>query len=228
MVFEQMQKNTVRADNQLNDTKQVRFFNPTGKGCRVMMIGNSITLHCVKPDIGWHGEWGMAASAPEKDYFHRVMQHVQTVDADAAFCLCQVAGWELKYKTGGEDREMFRAAREFGADVLVMRFVENCAVEDLQPDAFYHELGRFLDFLDSTGQAHRVLTTGFWRHPLDDTIRRYAADHGFALVELGDLGEDDGMKAIGLFQHSGVANHPNDHGMEHIAARIWDAMRVWF
>ena len=42
--------------------------------------------------------------------------------------------------------------------------------------------------------------------------------------ELGDLGENDEMKAIRLFEHSGVANHPGDKGMKAIAERIAAAL----
>jgi len=224
--FAQMKKNTVNAYGQLKDTERIRFVNPTGTGKRVLFIGNSITLHGVKPEIGWYSAWGMAASAPEKDYVHRVMAQVQKTDADAAFCVCQVANWERNYKNGAEALELFQTARDFEADVLIMRFVENCPAENLQPDLFCKELGRLLDYLDPKGTAHRVITTGFWRHPLDEAIRHYAAKGGFPLVELGDLGEREDMKAIGLFQHEGVANHPGDSGMERIAERIVAALNV--
>ena len=33
------------------------------------------------------------------------------------------------------------------------------------------------------------------------------------------------MKAIGLFEHTGIANHPGDLGMKHIAELIWKKLR---
>jgi hypothetical protein len=39
---------------------------------RVLFLGNSITRHGPAPKIGWTGDWGMAASARDKDYAHLV------------------------------------------------------------------------------------------------------------------------------------------------------------
>ena len=100
--FEQLNKNTVDAGNQLKESETVRFINHEGKGKRVMIVGNSITLHGIKEDIGWFNEWGMAASAKEKDYAHILMSEISKIDSDAAFCICQVSAWEQNYKKGKE------------------------------------------------------------------------------------------------------------------------------
>jgi hypothetical protein len=40
------------------------------KADRILFLGNSLTLHGPKPEIKWTGNWGMAASAQDKDYVH--------------------------------------------------------------------------------------------------------------------------------------------------------------
>ena len=72
---------------QLKDSEIIRFTNPYGKGVRVMFVGNSMTLHGVRPEIGWNHCWGMAASAREKDYAHLLMKSIQSKDKEAAFCI---------------------------------------------------------------------------------------------------------------------------------------------
>ena len=59
-----MAKNTVEAKEQLSKSRSVRTEHAEGKGYRVMFVGNSITLHGIRPEIGWYGERGMASSEP--------------------------------------------------------------------------------------------------------------------------------------------------------------------
>lgn len=222
--YSQMEKNTVASKGQLEDSKIIRFENLQGKGVRVMFVGNSITLHGIRPEIGWHHCWGMAASAKEKDYVHRLMRTIKEKDEGAAFCICHVSEWERCYLTGNEVLNEFAQARRFEADIIIMRFVENCPKTEFKQDIFKTELERLLQYLDGSGKAKFILTTGFWKHPGDDSIRQLASEKDWPLVELGDLGEDDRMKAIGLFEHKGVANHPGDLGMENIAKRIFEVL----
>ena len=161
----------------------------------------------------------MAASSIDKDYVHLIIKQVQKEDSDAAFCICQVGDWERNYKTGNEVLSLFSQARDFKADTLVMRLIENCPIDGFEPDVFCREYKRLIDYLAPEG-AKVVITTGFWKHPGDQDILRVAAERGYPAAELGYLGEDDSMKAIGLFEHAGVANHPGDKGMKAIADEI--------
>lgn len=223
-MYEQLKKNNVDAEKQLKESDYVRFINPDGKGIRVMFAGNSMTLHGPKADIGWHGEWGMAASEKEKDYAHILMNRIAQKDDDASFCICQVANWEVSFQKGEDTYNMYSQAKKFEADVIIVRFIENCAANENEAEIFKKEFCAFIDYLGGE-KAKMILTTGFWKHPHDAMICEVAKERGYPLAVLGDLGELDEMKAIGLFEHSGVAAHPGDKGMLAMADRIWDAFR---
>ena len=206
-----------------SDQKNQNQSTPLNIGCRgsrIMFVGNSMTLHGIAPAIGWFNECGMAASAPENDYVHILKEKVLAVDPDASFFICQAADWERGYKNGASTYQKYEAARNFDADVIIFRCIENCPKGDFEADVFLRELDAFLKFLNADGEGKVIITTGFWRHPGDEQLRAYAKDNSLPKVELGDLGERDDMKAIGLFEHVGVANHPGDLGMKTMADRI--------
>lgn len=222
--YRELSKNTVRADGQLKEASYIKFDLPEAPGTRVMFVGNSITLHGKRPEIGWNNEWGMAASAKEKDYVHLLKASIRAENKDAAFCVCQVSEWERRYKEGGNVLSKYETARSFGADLIILRFIENVPHDGYDSEVFLRELDLLVNYLNPNGNAKIVITTGFWKHPGDRDLRAYAKEKGIPCVELGDLGEDDTMKAIGLFEHTGVANHPSDKGMSAIAERIMKAV----
>lgn len=226
-VYSQLQKNTVAADNQLKETDYVHFYNLGGTGKRIMFMGNSITLHGILPEIGWHWNWGMAASAEENDYVHRLMTSISQLEYDPVFCICQVSKWECNYKEGEAIYQLWENARKFNADIIVMRFVENAPVNDGEEVIFKEQMLKFLRYFDPEVKAKIILTTGFFHHPAENAIAEAAEETGWPLVELSDLGEKDEMKAIGLFEHSGVAVHPGDLGMKMIADRIFAVLKQY-
>lgn len=219
--YSELKKNTVDSRNQMKESSYIKITNPDGKGRRVMFMGNSITLHGINEGIGWHGEWGMAASKEENDYVHILMNKFREVDPDVAFCICQVSRWEMDYLNGSERHNQYESAREFGADVIVARFIENCPHKDFDGEIFKKEYESFIDYINIKGNARIVLTTGFYPHPGDEVVLEIAQERNYPCVTIGDLGAMDEMKAIGKFEHEGVANHPGDLGMRTIAERIW-------
>ena len=223
--YSQLKKNTVNAMGQLTDSKSVRFFGAENTGKRIMFVGNSITLHGVLKEIGWNNEWGMAASSAENDYIHILMKKVGKYDPQAAFCICQVAAWESDYKNGKEKYPLYEKARVFDADIIIARFVENCPGKDFDKAVFKKEMSDLLDYLNPSGKARIIMTTGFWHHPGDNEIINFASENNLPVITLGDLGDDDKMMAKGLFTHSGVAMHPGDLGMKTIADRIFEVLK---
>ncbi len=222
----ELKKNNVPASNQLREEKIVKLGDDNGNGLRVLFAGNSITMHGYREEIGWYSDnYGMAASKEENDYVHCAMRMIREEHPDAAYCIAQVAGWEIKYKDGRDFFEKLKRARDFDCDVLVMRCVENCPAKDIDEEIFIREYSTLIDFLRRKNSTRVLLTTSFWHHPLDNAIREVGKKNGYPVIELGDLGEDVKMKAHGLFWHEGVANHPGDLGMQTIAERIVNKMK---
>lgn len=221
--MKQIEKNTVDARRQLKEDRFIRFIHPEGTGRRILFAGNSITLHGIKPEIGWHWEWGMAASCKENDYVHRCMAAIREKEPDPAFCIAQVSRWEVNFTDYEAPLKLHQAARDFGADTVIIRALENCPWTQFREEIFTESYNALIDFLNpNNGQV--ILTTGFWHSDADDTIRKIGAQRGYPVVYLGDLGDRDDMKAIGQFEHQGVCQHPNDAGMAAIAERILEVL----
>lgn len=225
-MYEQIRKNNVDSLNQLKKSNKVTVCNPCGKGPRVMFAGNSITLHDPSKSHGWENKCGMAASAPEKDYVHIVMNGISKSNADAVYCICQVSQWERDYKNGSKYYKLYADARDFKADIIIARFVENCPIEEFDGEEFRRCYTEFIDYLNGSGRAKIILTSGFWKHPGNNEIMYIAQNRQYPFVDMSDLGECDDMKALGRYEHSGVANHPGDKGMRAIADRILEKLEI--
>lgn len=209
-------KNTVKADNQLKDNTWVTF---EGSGdLRVMFVGNSITRHDVKEDIGWFNNFGMAASCKENDYVHLLIKAINE-KTSARYCICQASQWEANHKSPKKVLDIYTSACDFGADIIIMRICENC-YGDLDAEAFEKNYREFVKYLN-TQNGKVIFTTGFWKNDVTDAlIEKTAKAMNAPCVYLGDLGDNPEMCAYGKFEHDGVQAHPGDLGMKNIAERI--------
>lgn len=215
----QIKKNTVSSQNQLPENEYVTFTGGVSADLKIAFVGNSITRHGEAPHIGWNHNFGMAASTIENDYVHRVIRKAEEKYDSVSACICNAAQWERNYIEGDATYHYFQPVKAFHPDVLVMRMVENCSLDVFNYDIFRKEYENFVNYL-ADEHTKIIFTTSFWKHPGDTAIEEVAKLKNSPCIYLGDLGEQDEMKALGLFEHSGVANHPGDLGMQVIAERI--------
>lgn len=218
----QIKKNTVPSKNQCLDSDYIKFMGDHA-GTKIAFVGNSITLHNIAPQIGWNRECGMAASCLENDYVHRIMAELMDKNKAAGACICNAAQWEINYKDGKGSHVLYQRVRDYEPDILVMRIIENCNLDEFEQDTFLKSYKEFVDYLTNE-HTKIIFTTGFWKHPGDLAIKEAAKQKNSPCIYLGDLGELEEMKAIGLYEHSGVANHPCDLGMYMIGERILEVI----
>ncbi|MDE5896389.1 MAG: SGNH/GDSL hydrolase family protein [Clostridia bacterium] len=216
-------QNDVPAIGQIEESDSVSFRFADHADLKILFLGNSITRHGRAEELFWYGDWGMAASSRETDYVHRLVTRLERDGRKVSYCVANLSEWE-------RTRDMsllgnrYAPAKKFGADIAVVRLGENARlVENLQT---FRPRYRDLAELFASDGARVVLTDLFWEYePFDRFVKELAEEKGYAFVQLHDLGALDEMKAIGAFEHAGVAAHPGDKGMEQIAERIYRAIK---
>ncbi len=213
-------KNTVSSKGQLEENEFVSFHWAENEKLRVLFVGNSITRHGIKKDIGWYRDCGMAASSIEKDYVHVTVAQLEKQYGPVSFCIAQVAQWERAfYET---NLEAYRPARDFGADIVIVRVGENTQHSDevLQEKNYCAHFGKMCEYFCEG--ARKTVVTGlfFRRDTIEASIEQVAGEKGYAFVKIDHLGDRDDCKALTEYAHEGVARHPNDHGMGEISKAI--------
>ncbi|MBQ7374231.1 MAG: SGNH/GDSL hydrolase family protein [Clostridia bacterium] len=230
MVVKQMvkdfEKNDVSAKEQVQKNHYVESFHNDGK-IKVLFIGNSITRHEIKSEIGWDGDWGMAASSRDKDYVHITVKLLEETFEKVDYCIANCGEWELNY-FNDEIISNWQKAREFCADLVIVRIGENIwqAKEHFNNSPIALHFDKMVKYFCKNENAKVVLTNLFWNiDVIDDAIERVAKENGYEFVSIGDLGNASENKALGKFWHEGVSVHPNDLGMKRIAERIVEKIK---
>lgn len=194
---------------------------PTAEPLRVVVLGNSIVAHPPAEELGWLGNWGMAASVRDSDFVHRLERRLHEMNPQGTLEYGSVSGFEREYRHFDLDL----LANYRNADILVVKISENVDPDSLGERQFLRHYGQLIDYLAPDNRTAVVICDGFWPSPVNDTIRHFARQRGFDFVQLHDLYTSDSTNsARGLFAHEGVANHPSDRGMAHIADRIWQKL----
>lgn len=212
--------NTVPATDQTINSSDLLVLGKDSAKIKILIVGNSITRHGPKEQIGWSFDHGMAASVPEKDYVHLLYNMITSAGYEVCMRVRQGATWELRFSEPNAVENEFALDRAFNADVVLFRLGENIPVKMQKGTKV--ALEKFIDYICPPNKK-TVFTTCFWENPVvDDAIRQVAKERGEQCVEIGC--ESDEQMALGQFWHKGVAMHPNDNGMQMIADRVFKAI----
>lgn len=192
-----------------NGTPEVR------KDIRVLIVGNSIVKHAPAPEIGWYGDWGMAATSPENDFvrvYTRLLQDADkynSVVVDAK----NIGHWEVDFSY---DLNQYDDVSGKRYDVFIVRLGENVRNTTDYYDALVNMINHFRH------SETKVIITGMvWEHILKESIQQQvASDNHFKFISMSDFHHDLGNFSFGLFENSGVAGHPSDIGMRNIAESL--------
>lgn len=200
---------------------------------RILFLGNSITLHAPAESIGWAGNWGMAASALEKDYVHLVVEALSEPGANGIqapqFMAQNIADFERQYAAYPVE-ERLREFIDFKPDLLILAIGENVPelASEESTTQFHDCVVKLLKAFQKSGNPMIVVRSGFWPSSNKDVVLKQAAgDAGAIFVDISELAKDESNYARSErpIAHAGVAGHPGDKGMKAIAGAIVNAVR---
>ena len=201
------------------------------KARRILFLGNSITWHGPSADVDWSGNWGMAASAPEKDYVHVLVRSISEMTGEAPEILVEnIADFERQYESCDvEDR--FKKHLRFQADLVIVAIGENVPAlssEEAQR-GFKERLVQLLALLKGNGNPTLVVRSSFMPDETRDKVLEQACrEAGGIFVDIRPLSQDESNYARSerTYSHGGVAGHPGDRGMQAIADALLEAIRT--
>jgi len=199
--------------------------------CRkILFLGNSITRHGPAQAIGWSGNWGMAASAKEKDFVHVVVSSLaKATGTTPQVMIKNIATFERQYASYDVEGNL-KDAFEFGADLVIVAIGENVPNLDSEEakTRFAGSLRKLLGRLTADNRPAIVVRSCFWpNRAKDEILKQSCRAVGGIFVDISELSKDESNYARSerKFAHGGVAAHPGDKGMQAIADAILGAIK---
>ncbi len=196
---------------------------------KVLFLGNSITLHGPAPEIGWNGNWGMAASSQDKDFVHLLIARInKEVGGKVQVKIRNIADFERRLTDFNIEQDL-KEELAFTADVVILAIGENSAIpkSDQDRQRMSQALNNLLAQLKKQSQPKIFVRSQFWPDAeKDKLLKRACEDASASWVDLEQLGADPANSARSerKIEHAGVAGHPGDRGMTAIADKIWAAL----
>lgn len=202
-------------------------------GYNYLAIGNSITLHSIKSF--WWNEVGMAASDENHDYFHLVLKYLESKNDNVMGVPYNFSVWETQSHDRDETLEYLDRYLSPDLDLITVQLAENAF--DLT--TYQEDYVSLLEYIKVKAPNARILVMGdFWSCDNRDELKQNAVKEAqVEYVSLEGITDNEeyycGLGTIvfdkygneHIVEHSGVADHPGDKGMQAIAERIIEVLK---
>ncbi len=183
---------------------------------KILILGNSVLNHSPSPSLGWYGDWGMAATAPDKDFksvYLKKLQNSQKFDL-ITLDSQNIAYWEndLSYALNN-----YIDISNRNYDILIVRLGENVGDLDNYESALNNMINHFKNI------NTKVLITGLiWENDPKEIIHQNVALlNKYYFISMANFRHDSRNYSWGNFENSAVAAHPSDFGMNSIAELLY-------
>lgn len=196
-----------------NNSKKPEF-----KGKKVLILGNSIVKHFPLPQLGWYGNWGMAASSESTDFVHNLTDKIHL-----SYGSSSIVRSSNVFVEAFEDPLQYEYLQD-KYDYIIIKLGENVDVNNPMP--YKSRLVNMINYFKSHNTRVIILGT-VWYNPIIDTVNQSVCEsNGYKYVSLSGM-QNNYYYALDDFTDISVGSHPNDAGMEFIAQRALYGINNW-
>jgi hypothetical protein len=181
----------------------------------LMIVGDGLTKNAPMPELGWNGNWGMAATGEDKDFAHLLMVRLNTVCPQSKLTLQNImyedtmTGWNHLVPNS--------------ADIIIIQLGDNYqgAVSSAEYQAAYKQL---IDELRG-GKDKTVICLGPWSNfQIEPLIEQAAKAAGAEFISLQKLASNPANMAVADGIYPKLSTRPGNRGMAEIANTIWKVL----
>ncbi|MGQ7946744.1 hypothetical protein [Flavobacterium sp. WC2509] len=193
------------------------------KDLKVLIVGNSITYREPIPERGWYGNWGMAASAPDKDFESLLTVKMTDYYSNENVIVSSknISFWELNFDY---DLNQYTDISNKVYDILIVRLGENIDTSSKQFKNYESSLTLMINHF-KTKNTKVIITGNLWSSLEKDLIQeKVAKDNNYKYISLIDFQNHYNNYAYGQYEDDAVSNHPSDTGMVNLANLIFDSV----
>ena len=205
------------------------------KKISVLVVGNSITQHAPSESLGWYDNWGMAASAIDKDYYAVLNKMVEEAYPDFSVEFNRSAAYPFEKSVTTSltadymqilDSSIGVDIKKFSPDVITFQWGDN--VKNCTRDSYAYALTQVVDYCRSVKPDMAIVfSQHFYGSSGDDkclAVEDVAKAKSVSYVKLFPCNTPDN-RAGSAFANSGVAGHPGEKGMKAIAETFFPAVK---